>query len=406
MNEDVKKIRIEDYTYELPDERIARFPLAQRDASKLLIAKRGENFTHLSFRAIESVLPADTHLIFNETKVVQARLLFAKNETTSIEVFCLEPLPGTDIQQAMATKKSIEYLCLVGGARKWKSGFLRINLGSGGTLQAEKMENCNGTFRIAFSWDSELTFAEVLETAGRTPLPPYLKRVAEASDRDRYQTVFARHDGSVAAPTASLHFTPQLVQKLEAKGIHHSNLTLHVGAGTFKPVESEDIGSHEMHAEEIFIKRSFVQDIRQRLDKRIIPVGTTAMRALESLYWFGALLHVGERPGDETIPLLDQWTPYRTDLEGISVEESLQALEYYLIHKQQETLQLKTAIIIAPGYRHQLCGGLLTNFHQPKSTLLLLVASLLGDRWKEMYRYALEHDFRFLSYGDACLILS
>ncbi|MGB0176679.1 MAG: S-adenosylmethionine:tRNA ribosyltransferase-isomerase [Owenweeksia sp.] len=405
MSEDVKKIRIEDYTYELPDERIARFPLAQRDASKLLVANGNKPFHHIPFYGIDEVLPGDSHLIFNETKVVQARLIFPKNENTSIEIFCLEPLPGVDIQRAMATRVSIEYLCLVGGARKWKSGPLSLDIGSGQLLQAEKLENTQGTFRISFKWNNDLAFAEVLEKAGRTPLPPYLKRPAEETDRIRYQTVFAQNDGSVAAPTASLHFTDELITKLQQKGIHSSKLTLHVGAGTFKPVESEQIGAHEMHAEEIFIKRSFVTEVRKKLNSRLIPVGTTAMRALESLYWFGALLQHGEKPEEGVVPLLDQWTPYRYELSHVNPEDSLRALENYLEEKGMETLQLKTAIIIAPGYIHHICGGLLTNFHQPKSTLLLLVASLLGKRWKEMYRYALDHDFRFLSYGDACLIL-
>lgn len=406
MSEDVKKIRIEDYTYELPDERIARFPLSQRDASKLLISRPGESFKHIIYAKLSTELDENSLLVFNETKVVQARLLFPKNEHTHIEIFCLEPLPGMDIQQAMAKKKSIEYLCLVGGARKWKSGSLVLKLGPATELQAEKLENQNGTFRIRFQWTSAMSFAEVLEKAGRTPLPPYLKRPAEETDRERYQTVFAQNDGSVAAPTASLHFTPELVNELSRKGIEHSKLTLHVGAGTFKPVESEHIGTHAMHAEEIFIKLSFVQEVRSKLQKRIIPVGTTAMRALESLYWYGVLLHHGEKPQEGLIPYIDQWTPYRNDLQGISPEQSFEALENYMRGQPSEALQLKTAIIIAPGYPHRICDGLLTNFHQPKSTLLLLVASLLGDKWKEMYQYALDHDFRFLSYGDACLILT
>ncbi len=405
MSEDVKKIRIEDYDYPLPEERIARFPLPERDASKLLIARPGEGFQHSIFSEIDRYLPESTYLVFNETKVVQARLLFPKNETTTIEVFCLEPLPGIDIQQAMATRQSIEYICLVGGARKWKSGSLEISLPGGSQLQAEKRESREGTFRIGFSWSGEHTFAEVLELAGKTPLPPYLKRAAEEVDRERYQTVFAQNDGSVAAPTASLHFTRPLLKRLAQKGIEHGKLTLHVGAGTFKPVESEKIGAHEMHAEEVFISKGFVENIYQRLHQKIIPVGTTAMRALESLYWLGALLFKGKLAGEQGIPVLDQWIPYRDDLKGVTPEQSFEALLQYLQHQHLDTLHFKTALIIAPGYHHHICRGLLTNFHQPKSTLLLLVASMLGDNWKEMYRYALNHEFRFLSYGDASLIL-
>lgn len=402
MNQDVKKIKIEDYNYPLPDERIARFPLEERDSSKLLISFTQE-FQQSSYSQLVNHLPEDSFLLFNETKVVQARLLFPKNETTTIEIFCLEPAGHLDIQQAMAQKKEIIYQCLIGGARKWKSGLLELKTHHGSKIFAEKLENLGGTFLVKFSWTNELSFAEVLEEVGKTPLPPYLNRKAEQSDKDRYQTVFAKVDGSVAAPTASLHFTDKLLQQLKEKNIGSAKLTLHVGAGTFKPVDSEEIEGHEMHAEEFMVNRNLLQALKLNLNKTIIPVGTTSMRALESIYWLGCQAFRGELK-KESVPFISQWCPYE-EIEQISTSDSLKALINYFEANAINHLMARTAIIIAPSYSFRFCKGLITNFHQPKSTLLLLVSALMGEKWRAMYQYALQNDFRFLSYGDGCLIL-
>ena len=403
MNQDVKKIKIEEYNYPLPDERIAKYPLDKRDESKLLISNNTE-FIDDHYKNLIEHLPADSHLIFNETRVIQARLLFPKNESTTIEVFCLEPADHLDIQQAMSRKREVDYLCLIGGARKWKSGWLTILTDSGFELKAYKINNENGTFRVKFRWENDLTFSEILDEAGKTPLPPYLKRKADQTDKSRYQTVFAKNDGSVAAPTASLHFTEEILTKLKSNNIDSSKLTLHVGAGTFKPVDSEKIEDHNMHAEEFFITLELLHELAIRAEKRIIPVGTTSMRALESIHWLGCQ-QIRNENALKDVPYVDQWAPYDPDNQGISVEHSLNALITYFETKGIDQLLAKTAIIIAPGYKHQFCKGLITNFHQPKSTLLLLVSSLLGEKWKDLYSHALKNEYRFLSYGDGCLIL-
>lgn len=400
MEDSVKNIKIADFDYALPDDKIARYPAEPRDSSKLLLFKKGRVSEDV-YRNLAEHLPADTLLLFNQTRVVQARLKFPKNETTTIEIFCLAP-EGQDIQQAMQSSSPVRYQCLVGGARKWKSGPLVLQTPAGERLQAEKLERKDDTFVIEFSWEGRHHFADILEEAGKTPLPPYLNREAEATDKERYQTLFARENGSVAAPTAGLHFTDSLFATLAQKGIETEYLTLHVGAGTFKPVSSEKVAGHQMHAEEFFVSAALVRKILKASAKKIIPVGTTSMRALESLYWLGTQALQGK--GENFKWEVDQWEPYRHSSPPAPAD-ALAALLQLMESQKREWATAHTSLMIAPGYRHRLCKGLLTNFHQPRSTLLLLVASLIGEDWKSLYQYALQHNFRFLSYGDGCLIL-
>lgn len=403
MDKDVKKIKIEEYNYSLPDEFIAKYPLENREDSKLLIANESD-FELSQYKYLDKFLLENTLLLFNETKVVQARLIFPKNENTSIEVFCLEPANHMDIQQAMSAKKELDYICLVGGARKWKAQFLELKTSNGDVLKAEKVENLGGTFKIRFTWNADLCFSEILEELGKIPLPPYLNRKAEAGDLERYQTVFAKNDGSVAAPTASLHFTDSLLNRLKQKGCEMEKLTLHVGAGTFKPVEADQMSGHEMHAEEFLISKNLLKSLLKNRNRNLITVGTTSMRALESIYWLGLLASQGKLNSQEA-PFIPQWIAYENQSE-LKTEKSLEALFHFMDSHEMETLLARTAIIIAPGYQFHLAKGLITNFHQPKSTLLLLVAALIGDRWKDMYDFAKKNDFRFLSYGDGCLLLN
>ncbi len=401
--DEIKKIQISEFDYALPDERIARYPLEQRDASKLLVLKDGK-LKQDTFKNIANWLPKNSKLILNETKVVQARLQFTNLNGAAIELFVLEPAdPGLDFQLAYAQQASANWNCLVGNSKRWKSGFLELKL-KGAVLLAERLEKLDGYSVIRFSWSNEkMSFAEILEVAGEIPLPPYLNRKAEPEDKLRYQTVFARHDGSVAAPTASLHLTEPLMQQLKQAGHSFTKLTLHVGAGTFKPVSAAEIGQHDMHAEQIVVNKDSLCELLEALDGTIIPVGTTAMRSLESLYWFGMML---ASEGDQKRDFhLNQWFPYEQHLSLLSAEAALENILHYLEKHQLEQFRASTALMIAPGYKMKIVKGLITNFHQPKSTLLLLVSALIGNQWKEAYQFALENDFRFLSYGDSCLFL-
>ncbi|MBQ6772190.1 MAG: S-adenosylmethionine:tRNA ribosyltransferase-isomerase [Bacteroidales bacterium] len=399
----VKDISIEAYDYTLPDERIAKYPLAERDASKLLVLK--DNEIHESqFKHVGDFLPDDTLLVFNETKVIRARLQFRKATGSRIEIFCLEP--EQDYQVAFAATSPVRWKCLIGNAKRWKEGGLSMELKVGEepvTLQAECLSRDDQGAEIEFSWTPEnLPFASVLEAAGEIPLPPYLHRDAEASDRDRYQTVFARYDGSVAAPTAGLHFTQPLIADLRERGVQSDQVTLHVGAGTFRPVATETIGEHAMHSETIIVRKSLIENLMEHYGKPVIPVGTTSTRTLESLYWLGVML---KEQGTDLRPLhVEQWFPYG-DHEPLSASEALQNILDYLDRHGLTRLEASTALMIAPSYKMRVITGLVTNFHQPKSTLLLLVSALIGERWKDCYRYALDHGFRFLSYGDSCLFL-
>lgn len=409
MIKDVLNISIEDYNYPLPDERIAKYPLGERDASKLLVLNDG-TISSSHFRNIGDFLPKDSLLVFNETKVVRARLQFTKESGAAIEIFCLEPITGNgDYQLAFGSTSPSRWRCLVGNSRRWKDDVLSMDLTlrhneGDAVLRAKRIEKNDNYSVIEFSWEpSELSFAEILETAGEIPLPPYLHREAEESDRERYQTVFAKYEGSVAAPTAGLHFTNELIDDLKLNGISFEEVTLHVGAGTFRPVSSETIGEHEMHSETIVVKKSCIENLMKNCDKTIIPVGTTSMRTLESLYWIGLMLI--EEGMEERYLHLQQWFPYKERETLVSAEESLSAILEYLNCHDLNELHATTALMIAPSCKINIAKALITNFHQPKSTLLLLVSALIGDKWKEVYQYALDNDFRFLSYGDSCLFL-
>lgn len=400
---DVKHISIDAYDYPLPDDRIAKYPLAERDASKLLVLKDNE-ISESQFKYIGDYLPKDALLIFNETKVIRARLQFHKSTGSRIEVFCLEP--ENDYQVAFAQASPVRWKCLVGNAKRWKEGKLSMALSVNGqevTLFAERLAHNDQYSEIEFSWSPDnLSFATVLEAAGEIPLPPYLHRDAEPDDRDRYQTVFARYDGSVAAPTAGLHFTQPLITALREQGFNFDEVTLHVGAGTFRPVATETIGEHAMHSETIVVRKSLIENLIQHIGKPVIPVGTTSTRTLESLYWIGVML---AEQGMDLRPLhIEQWFPYQ-DHAPIATAKALQNIVDYLDRHRLTRLEASTALMIAPSYEMRVINGLITNFHQPKSTLLLLVSALIGERWKECYRFALDNGFRFLSYGDSCLFL-
>ncbi len=399
----VKDISIEAYDYPLPEECIAKYPLAERDASKLLVLKNNE-IQESQFRHIGDFLPKDALLIFNETKVIRARLQFHKVTGSRIEIFCLEP--EKDYQVAFSAVSPVRWKCLIGNAKRWKEGKLSMELTVGEksvVLSAERISQNDQYTEIEFSWTPEnLSFASVLEAAGEIPLPPYLHRDAEPDDRDRYQTVFARYDGSVAAPTAGLHFTQPLIEALHDKGFAFDEVTLHVGAGTFRPVATETIGEHAMHSETIIVRKSLIQNLMKQIGKPIIPVGTTSTRTLESLYWLGVML---KEQGTDLRPLhVEQWFPYKNHAP-LSATEALQQVLDYLEQHQLTRLEASTALMIAPSYKMRVITGLITNFHQPKSTLLLLVSALIGERWKDCYRFALDNGFRFLSYGDSCLFL-
>lgn len=396
------RLRIEDYTYDLPEEKIARYPLPERDASKLLIYRDG-NISEDIYKNIAQHLPADSLLVFNQTKVVNARLLFRKETGGMIEIFCLEPHSQyPEIQTALLQKNKVWWNCMLGGAGKWKQGMVLSlqHTNPDFILKATIAERQQGSFTIEFTWDADLNFAEVLHYTGKVPIPPYLHRESELSDETRYQTIYARHEGSVAAPTAGLHFTDSVFGGLAEKKIHTSFVTLHVGAGTFKPVKSETMQEHDMHTEWIEVDKETMQQLVQHQDA-IVAVGTTSMRTLESLYWIGIKLLMGKNIDSEIA--VTQWEPYELEIAA-NATEALQAIIQYLEANNLTKLIRRTQILIAPGYKCRVVKGLVTNFHQPQSTLLLLVAAITNNNWRAIYNHALQNDFRFLSYGDGCLI--
>ena len=400
-----KQITIDDYDYHLPTDRIAKFPLENRDESKLLVYRDGV-FEESVFNLVVNHLDKDTLLVFNNTKVIHARLFFRKETGSQIEIFCLGPYQMA-ISIVFEQRQRCTWMCFVGNNKRWKNSPLYRTIEVDGkevTLSATRKEAVANTWIIDFEWDnSAMTFAEVIERFGVIPLPPYLNRSAEDSDKERYQTVYAEHEGSVAAPTAGLHFTQSVFDNLRKKGINTEFITLHVGAGTFKPVDSETIGEHEMHVERIEILRSNVEHLLSHVGKPIIPVGTTSVRTLESLYWFGVKLQFN--PSLEEMHIL-QWEPYElTDKGEVPLEQSLKNVLAFMHRLGVDKLYGDTQLMIAPGYKYHVVSGIITNFHQPKSTLLLLVSALIGNVWKEGYSYALNHGFRFLSYGDSCLFL-
>lgn len=398
MKSQVQNLSISDFTYDLPTDKIAIKPAIHRGDSKLLVYDQGR-ITETIFDQLPQVIDPNSHLVFNNTKVVQARIIFQNKNGRDIEIFCLEPHgDGIDLSIAMSAQKSSQWICLVGGAKKWKEEYLCISDDNGFELRAYLTERLAGEFLITFSWVAEkLTFSEVLEHVGRIPLPPYIKRELTDSDKERYQTVFAKEEGSVAAPTAGLHFTNEIISQLSAIAIHSSQITLHVGAGTFKPVSSDTMKDHPMHAEWIDADVHTLLELAH-CNKRITPVGTTSMRTLETLYWFGVKWLSQKDPA--TMKELLMWDAYDLPQE-YSKEEALLGLVAYLKAQNKTRFIAKSRLIIAPGYTPKVCGALITNFHQPGSTLLLLVAALIGDHWKKVYDYALENQFRFLSYGDS-----
>ncbi len=402
----MEELLIEDYNYPLPDDRIAKYPLAKRDESKLLIYKEG-NIAQDQFLHIGNYLPHDSLLVYNNTKVIQARLLFHKATGAKIEVFCLEPLVPHDYQMSLSSIQGCRWKCMVGNLKKWKQGPLELTVHVGTSdclLQASLVASNGNVHQIDFSWnDPTISFAEILDAAGVLPIPPYLNRETEESDKTTYQTVYSMIKGSVAAPTAGLHFTKELLAELREQGIETTELTLHVGAGTFQPVKTADANQHTMHTEIIAVPRRCIVDLLRKLG-HIAAVGTTSMRTLESLYhigvqlsrvpqteWQGYAIHVG------------QFEPYELQSE-MSAKEALTMLLHYLDATGQDTLHAETQIMIKPGYRFRMVDILITNFHQPKSTLLLLVSAFIGNDWREVYDYALKHDFRFLSYGDSSIL--
>ncbi len=390
-----QQIHISDYNYALPDERIAKFPLAERDSSKLLIYNKGVVSEDV-FTSLPKYIPGGSLMVFNNTKVIQARLHFRKGgQGALIEVFCLEPALPNDYQLNFSQKNAVQWYCLVGNLKKWKEGALHREIDINGetiTLSCERKGLHGTSHTIEFTWNGNYTWAEILDAVGELPIPPYLNRETQESDKRTYQTVYSKIKGSVAAPTAGLHFTNRVLSALDAAGIDREELTLHVGAGTFKPVKSEEIGGHDMHTEHIAVRRQTIEKLIAHGGKAT-AVGTTSVRTLESLYYMGLT-------GELHVP---QWIPYET--EDIPTLQALQQLLDYMNRHQLDVLHASTQIIIAPGYRYHIVERMVTNFHQPQSTLLLLVSAFVNGDWHKIYDYALAHDFRFLSYGDSSLLI-
>ena len=413
---DTKHIQIRDYDYPLPDERIAKFPLPERDSSKLLVYEGGR-ISETIFHSLPSLLPEGALMVFNNTRVIQARLHFRKTphppleegkEGALIEIFLLEPAEPAEYQENFARRGSCSWYCLVGNLKKWKEGALTRTLTIGHstlTISATR-KGVHGTSQlIEFEWEKlplkgarGVTFAEVIDAVGELPIPPYLNRKTQESDKTTYQTVYSKIKGSVAAPTAGLHFTKRVLEEIDARGIEREEVTLHVGAGTFRPVKSEDIGGHDMHTEHIAVHRRTIERLLAH-NGEAIAVGTTSVRTLESLYYMGVLANLGKE--NLHVP---QWMPYEYD-NSLSTTEALTALLHYMDEREEEVLHSSTQIIIAPGYKYHIVRRMITNFHQPQSTLLLLVSAFIGDNWHNVYDYALAHDFRFLSYGDSSLLI-
>ena len=394
----VKQINISDYNYNLPDERIAKFPLEKRDSSKLLTYVSGNVSTNV-FSSLPEILPANSCLVFNNTRVIQARLEFFKSTGSRIEIFCLEPQEPSSYELSLSSTQSCVWKCMIGNLKKWKGEVLKKEVGADNlVLEAERLETNGNTSYIKFSWNNGVSFAEVLDLLGELPIPPYLNRKTQESDKTTYQTVYSKVKGSVAAPTAGLHFTPEVISALHTKGIKTMELTLHVGAGTFQPVKAEEIGGHAMHAEKIEVSKVFIQSLIENLGN-IVAVGTTSVRTLESLYYLGVQLHNGD-----TSLLVNQWEPYESE-KVLSAREALEAILNYMEKTQSNILYATTQIMIVPGYKFNIVNVLITNFHQPKSTLLLLLAAFVGEKWRELYEYALNNDYRFLSYGDSSVLI-
>lgn len=404
---DPKHIRISDYNYDLPDERIAKFPIAQRDHSKLLVYKHGE-VSDDSFYHLPDYLPEGALMVFNNTKVIQARMHFRKETGALIEVFLLEPADPTDYELMFQQTSHCSWLCMIGNLKKWKEGTLKRDFNIKGqqlTLTATRRQMVGNSHWVDLEWNNaNVTFAEILEEVGELPIPPYLNRDTEESDKTTYQTVYSKIKGSVAAPTAGLHFTEDVLHAIDEKGIDREEVTLHVGAGTFKPVKSEEIEGHEMHTEYICVRKETLEKLIAH-DAKAIAVGTTSVRTLESLYYMGCRLARNPELSEGELHI-DQWEPYEERAgEEIAPKEALQHLLSWLERHHLPALHSSTQIIIAPGYEYKIVKMLVTNFHQPQSTLLLLVSAFVKGDWHKIYDYALAHDFRFLSYGDSSLLI-
>lgn len=404
-----QNISIKDYDYFLPEEKIAFFPLEKRDQSKLLIFTSG-SINEDVYLNLAKYLPEKTFLVFNDTKVINARILFTKPTGALIEIFCLEPWePVIDYSIILQQQKSVRWKCMIGGAGKWKEKFLEKRIVINKVeinLRAQLVKKLPDAYGVELSWEPcDYSFAEILEHAGKTPLPPYIKRDAADGDTRRYQTIYSKYEGSVAAPTAGLHFTDEIFSSLSAKKITKGFVTLHVGAGTFKPVKSETMEGHDMHAEWMDVSVEFIQQLIENIPNGVFCVGTTSVRTIESLYWMGLKANKNSNASMHDLEI-KQWEVYKEDFFAteLSAPDALRSLLKYLHDNKLTRLFATTQIIITPGYQFRIIKGMVTNFHQPKSTLLLLVAALAGKKWKDIYEYALANNFRFLSYGDGCLI--
>lgn len=401
--EQFRNIKISDFNYGLPETKIAKYPLPERDKSKLLVWENGK-ISADSFENCVEYLPKNAQLVFNNTRVIHARLLFTKGTGAKIEIFCLEPVEPADYQIAFQAQTRVVWKCMVGNSKKWKSGHVQREIVVGGKktlVRAEKIARDENTFHIEFSWDTHVSFAEIITQAGTLPIPPYLKRETEDSDEQSYQTVYAKIDGSVAAPTAGLHFTERIFNKLSTKNISANEITLHVGAGTFQPVKAETIDGHRMHHETVIVPKKIIEGFIENPEK-IIAVGTTSVRSLESLYWIG--LQLENKTLNVNKPEILQWEAYENKA-SISTNKALCNIVDFLAGTNQSEIQFSTQIIILPGYSFKIVSGMFTNFHQPQSTLLLLISAFLGEKWNDVYQFALNNNFRFLSYGDSNLYL-
>lgn len=405
-NNEIEQLRISDFNYVLPDEKIAKYPLDKRDKSKLLLYKNGAISSSV-FSSLPEFLPSNSLMIFNNTRVIHARLLFWKKTGAQIEVFCLSPAEPSDYALNFQQREHCSWHCMIGNAKRWKDEVLQLKIFHEErmiTLRAEKKDLQAKEVTVEFSWDDPfVTFSELLEKAGKLPIPPYLNRQAEMSDDETYQTVYSHVEGSVAAPTAGLHFTEEVMEALHRKEIKTDEVTLHVGAGTFKPIKSEIIGGHEMHTEFLSVPRKVIVDLYEN-ENPLIMVGTTSLRTVESLYYIGKKLQFNPDPKPHELTV-SQWEPYyEEENKKIPAKEALKNILDYLDRRQIDQLISTTQIIIVPGYTFHFVDGLVTNFHQPQSTLLLLISAFVGDDWKNIYTHALTHDFRFLSYGDSSLL--
>ena len=403
----MKNITINDFDYDLPENRIAQYPARERDNSKLLLFD-GQNISSDVFRNIDRYIPEASLLVFNNTRVIRARLLFKKPSGAGIEIFCLEPLSPSVYESSFSSKSPVEWKCIVGNLKKWKTGVLTLRFIANNEeydLFAEKVCSESEVWRLRFSWNNkDLSFGEVIQASGHIPLPPYINREESCEDSERYQTVYSVVKGSVAAPTAGLHFTENVLDRFKEKGIRKADITLHVGAGTFQPVRVRHLSDHEMHCEHFFVTIDTIYDLIDN-QGRIIAVGTTSVRTLESLYWLGVKLMRKSKNG-LIWNTINQWEPYDNDDHNLPVNDSMAAIVDYMVKNKLTVLDATTRIMIIPGYKFRMINGMITNFHQPRSTLLLLISAWTGNSWRNIYKYALENGFRFLSYGDSSLLFN